>query len=166
MDPLVIRLSELIKEEITILGKLKKFSLEIKGITVRRDLRALELNNLNKRAELLKILSVEKAKSSVISELAKAIGLHEDSSVKNILDSRKLEKNSQELLFTGYNSLSDEMTSLNDINSLVSLLSTTSSRLLKKSLNIFNQHGTNESVYSRHSEVVSPKKYLSVNRKI
>ncbi len=166
MNPLIDELCSIIGEEISIIKELYEVSLVIKEIVTRRDLRSLEESNHLKKTKLLTMVSIQKKKDSLISELAISLGLDKDSNVKKILDSKTLEPDLNKRLLEKYNTLECELRKLADINSLVSITLVSSYRLLNNSINIINLNGTADTVYSREVDIKSNRKRLNLNRKV
>ena len=166
MNSLAKRLCEQISSEIEIINELKENSLRFKDITVDRDLKAFELNNVSKRVILMKMIALQRQKDTNICELALSLGLHKNSSVKAILDSEKLGADSQQQLSDHHNKLETQIKELGIINSIVSTILLTSFKLNKAALNIFNVHGTIGSTYSRNVQVSAADKRSRINHKI
>jgi hypothetical protein len=166
MNPKVSRICELIEEEIMIVDRLKKLSLNFKEIVIHRRLSALDENNKAKKTTLMTMMPVQRAKDSLISKLAVELGLHEDANVKEILESSALNEDSHKALSHKYHLLEEEIENLNEINSLVSIMLMNSYKLLRVLINIFNVHGTTDSVYSHDVKVKVSRKNVKINKKI
>ena len=166
MNTKVSGICELIKDEITIVDKLKMLSLSFKDIVINLRLNALDENNKSKKTSLMKMVHLQRKKDSLISELAVESGLHKDASVKDILDSKVLDEDSHKELSERYHILEEEIKGLGEINSLVSIMLLNSYKLLRIFINIFNIHVTTDTVYSRNVKIKAAKKHVKINKKV
>ena len=166
MNSLAVKISDLTKDEIKIIDELKELSLRVKDIVINRDLAGLDINNEQKKATLLRMLSLQRIKDSLISELADTLGVSKDSSVRDILDSKNLDEDSQKILTDSYYTLEGEIKALKALNALISTIILSSFKLNGSVIDIFNLHGTVGSTYSRNVKVKAGNRHSKVNRKI
>jgi hypothetical protein len=166
VNPLAGRICETITDELQLIDKLKELSLSFKDVIVKRDLNALEANNQKKKTMLISMVSLQRAKDSLISDLAVDLGLDKDSSVNDILKSKKLDDDSYKNLSYGYFQLQKEISELQKLNSQVAVMLLASYRLNKAAIDMFTIHGTVDSTYSKDVKINASKKHSKVNKKI
>jgi len=167
MNSLARKLCEQIDNEIVIINKLLAISFDFKEIAIKRDLSALEKNNIKKRASLLMMVSLQRAKDALIYDLAVSLGLHKNASVNEILVSGKLDSESQQQQLSNRSKeLEAKIKELDTTNSLVSLILITSFKHNKSAIDLFRVHGTIDSTYCNKVQIKAARQRSKINQKI